>query len=117
MSNTIVKKSEKRNRRHKRIRSKVSGTALRPRLSIFRSNRAIYAQLIDDDAHVTLLSVQTDDSKKKTLTDRAQEAGKRLAEKAKEKGIQAIVFDRGGFIYTGNIRSFAEAVREGGLSF
>src|SRR3989344_6628750 len=103
--NKATQKTSNRDRRHKRIRSKVSGTAVKPRLSIFRSNRGLYAQLIDDEARMTLLSMRTDDTEKKTLTEKARIAGGKLAEAAKEKGIRTVVFDRGGFIYTGNIRA------------
>jgi len=111
-----TQKTQKRIRRHQRIRAQVSGTGDMPRFSVFRSNRALYAQLIDDEKGSTLLSVKTD-AGKGTLIERARAAGKKLAEEAKGKGITKVVFDRGGFIYTGNIRAFAEGAREGGLTF
>lgn len=116
MKNTSIK-SLKRVRRHTRIRSKISGTMERPRLSIFKSNTAIYAQLIDDVSAKTLMQSSTREIKKGTLGERALEAGKSLATKAKEKGISKVVFDRGGFAYAGVIMKLAEGAREGGLVF
>lgn len=114
-------KSEQRIRRHKRIRAKVSGTSVCPRLAIFKSNSYIYAQIIDDTKGVTLSAVsdmgQPKDKKAKTKTERARLAGVALAKSAKAKGLSAVVFDRGGFIYTGRVRAFAEGAREGGLTF
>ncbi|MBI5798808.1 MAG: 50S ribosomal protein L18 [Candidatus Yonathbacteria bacterium] len=118
---TKLTKSEQRTRRHNRIRAKVSGTTERPRLAIFKSNSYIYAQIIDDTKGVTLSAVSDmglkDPKKKMTKTERAKEAGETLAKTAKAKGVEAVVFDRGGFIYTGRVRSFAEGAREGGLKF
>jgi large subunit ribosomal protein L18 len=110
-------KTEKRARRHARIRAKVSGTAERPRLAVFRSNTALYAQLIDDTAHKTLVAVDTRKHTVGTPQERASEAGVALAEKAKKAGIQEVVFDRGGMQYTGNIASFADGARKAGLVF
>ncbi|MFZ2831719.1 MAG: 50S ribosomal protein L18 [Minisyncoccia bacterium] len=110
-------KSEQRVRRHNRIRAKVSGTAERPRLAIFKSNSYIYAQIIDDTKSVTLAAVSDMGLKGKTKTERAKEAGAVLAKSAKAKGLAAVVFDRGGFIYTGRVRAFADGAREGGLTF
>ena len=114
-------KTEQRTRRHKRIRAKVSGTSSRPRLAIFKSNSYIYAQIIDDTKGVTLASVSDlgnkGDKNKTTKTERAKIAGSALAKSAKEKGLEVVVFDRGGFIYTGRVRAFAEGAREGGLVF
>jgi large subunit ribosomal protein L18 len=110
-------KTSKRVSRHNRIRAKVSGTAERPRLAIFRSNRYIYAQLIDDVLGKTLA---TSDSRKvegKTLTERAQSVGVEIAKKAKTIGVSTIVFDRGGFRYQGAVASLADSAREGGLAF
>jgi large subunit ribosomal protein L18 len=95
----------------------VSGTEARPRLAIFRSNRFIYAQLINDDAGVTLLSIDTRKAKGKTALLRAKEAGAELAVLAGKKGITTVVFDRGGFQYQGAVVAFAEGAREGGLAF
>ncbi len=97
-----------RERRHKRIRAKVKGTAERPRLSVYKSNRYMEAQLIDDTAGKTIVSGKMDDAKK---------LGSEIAKLAKGKGITAAVFDRGGFRYTGRVATLAEAAREGGLKF
>ncbi|OIP65221.1 MAG: 50S ribosomal protein L18 [Candidatus Yonathbacteria bacterium CG10_big_fil_rev_8_21_14_0_10_43_136] len=120
---TKLTKSEQRTRRHNRIRAKVSGTSERPRLAIFKSNSYIYAQIIDDTKGVTLSSVSDmgmglkGDKKNMTKTERAKLAGEALAKGAKAKGLSAVVFDRGGFIFTGRVRAFADGAREGGLVF
>ena len=107
-------------KRHKRVRAKISGTAECPRLNVFRSLQHIYAQLIDDVAGVTLVSAS---STEKDFTnyggnkDAAKEVGKLLAESAKEKNITDVVFDRGGYVYTGRVAALAEGAREGGLNF
>ena len=109
-----------RQTRHKRVRAKISGTAECPRLNVFRSLQHIYAQLIDDVAGVTLVSAS---STEKDFTnyggnkDAAKEVGKLLAERAKEKNITDVVFDRGGYVYTGRVAALAEGAREGGLNF
>lgn len=108
-------KQNKRERRHRRIRAKISGTAERPRLAIFKSNRFIYAQLIDDERGVTLAAVRT--AAGKPGREAATIAGKEMAKQAKEKGVAKAVFDRGGFSYIGTIKEFAEAARAGGLEF
>lgn len=110
-------KTEKRERRHRRIRSKVSGTADMPRLSVYRSNKFVYAQLIDDEKGSTLAATSTKDIKGKGMLEKAKQAGVELAKKAQEKKIKKVVFDRGGFIYTGRVRALAEGAREGGLTF
>lgn len=107
----------KRDRRHRRIRSKVSGTALRPRLSVFKSNRYVSAQLIDDEKAVTLASVTTQKITGKGVIEKAKKAGAELAKAAKAKKIEKVVFDRGGFIYTGRVKALAEGARQGGLAF
>lgn len=112
-----LSKSEQRQRRHRRIRSKVSGTAERPRFAIFKSLNYIYAQLIDDIKQVTLASASDMGLKGKTKTERAKLAGEALAKSAKAKGINTVVFDRGGFIYTGRVRAIADGAREAGLVF
>lgn len=106
---------------HSRIRKKVTGTSARPRLAIFRSVKHIYAQIIDDEKGVTLCSAS---SVEKIAgvgnggnTDAAKSIGKLIAERAKEKGIEQVVFDRGGYIYHGRVKSLAEAAREAGLQF
>lgn len=114
---TKLSKIEQRARRHNRIRAKVKGTAARPRLAVFKSLSYMYAQLIDDTKGVTLASASDMGLKGKTKTERARLAGTELAKSAKEKKITDVVFDRGGFIYTGRVRAFAEGAREGGLSF
>lgn len=110
-------KTLRRLRRKNRVRAKVVGTATRPRLSIFRSNTKIDAQLIDDEAQTTLATVSTATQKGDRLQDRAIAAAQALAAAAKEKNITHIVFDRGGYLYTGNIKTFADAAREAGLTF
>ncbi len=112
-----LSKSEQRNRRHRRIRAKVSGTAERPRFAIFKSLNYIYAQLIDDTNRVTLVSASDMGLKGKTKTERAKLAGEAIAKAAKAKGISTVVFDRGGFIYTGRVRAIADGAREAGLVF
>lgn len=116
MSNKMTK-NEQRTRRHRRIRAKVSGTPARPRLAIFKSNTYFYAQLIDDVKGATLVAASDMGAKGKTKTERAKLAGATLAKEAIAKGIKAVVFDRGGFIYTGRVRAFADGAREGGLAF
>jgi len=114
-----------REKRHRRVRAKVAGTAERPRLNVFRSLKHIYVQLIDDDAGNTLVAASTvepSDRKKKTNKsggniDAAKAVGKTIAERAKEKGITKVVFDRGGWQYHGRVKHLAEAAREGGLEF
>jgi large subunit ribosomal protein L18 len=110
-------KKEKRNRRHTRIRARISGTKETPRLSVSKSNKHIFAQIIDDQNGTTLASVHSRDIKGKTMTEKARLLGAALAEKAKTKKVTSVVFDRGGFRYTGNIQAVAEGAREGGLKF
>jgi len=109
-------KTIKRARRQKRIRSTVAGTAERPRLSVFKSNKHISAQLIDDDKGVTLAAASSHEIKGKK-TEQAKKTGEALAKLAKAKGIAKVVFDRGGFIYTGRVKAVADGAREGGLEF
>lgn len=110
-------KQTKRVARHNRIRAKVSGTAERPRLAVFRSNRFVYAQLIDDVAGKTLAAVDTRTQKGATLSERATAVGTEIAGKAKAAGITTVVFDRGGFRYQGTIAALADAARGAGLTF
>lgn len=110
-------KQLKRERRHRRVRAKVIGTASRPRLSIFKSNTRIVAQLIDDAKGMTLASVSSAEEKGKTPRERAEVAAATLAKRAGEKKIKAVVFDRGGFLYAGTIKAFADAARKAGLEF
>ena len=111
-------KNEARLRRHRRVRGKISGTAERPRLNVFRSSSHIYAQLIDDVANVTLAAASSLDKGFKGSggnIDGAAAVGKAIAEAAKAKGITVAVFDRGGYIYHGRVKALAEGAREGGL--
>ncbi len=110
-------KTVKRVVRHRRIRAKISGTSSVPRLSIFKSNKFIYAQLIDDEAGKTLASSSGMTIKAKNKTEQAVKVGEDLAKKAAEKNIKKVVFDRGGFIYTGRVKAIADAARNAGLSF
>lgn len=112
-------KNKLRLKRHRRIRGKISGTAERPRLSIFRSNKNIYAQLIDDVAGVTLASASTLDENVSDATkvEQAAAVGKAIAEAAKAKNISTVVFDRSGYLYHGRVQALADAARESGLDF
>lgn len=110
-------KSDLRARRHRRIRARVRGTAERPRLAVFLSNRFVYAQLIDDEKGATLASASSKDMKGKPMTEDAKAVGERIAKTAVEKGISKAVFDRGGFTYSARVRALADAAREGGLKF
>ncbi len=106
--------------RHKRVRGKVSGTPERPRLNVFRSETNIYAQVIDDTTGRTLVSassLEKDFSCDGTKTDAAKKVGQTVAERAKAKGIEKVVFDRGGYLYHGRVQALAEGAREGGLQF
>jgi large subunit ribosomal protein L18 len=108
-----------RERRHKRVRGKVSGTADRPRLVVFRSNKGIFAQLVDDEAGRTLASASWlgQRSFKGTKTEQAAAVGKTLAAEAKKAGVESCVFDRGGYLYHGRVKALADGAREGGLEF
>lgn len=119
MKQTNVKsKTEKRMRRRVRIRSQISGTKATPRLAVYKSLRYIYAQLIDDENGVTLASASSLSVKKNgKKTDLAKKTGEDLAKLALEKGIKKVVFDRGGFIYTGRVKALAESARAAGLQF
>ncbi|MBT8212993.1 MAG: 50S ribosomal protein L18 [Acidimicrobiia bacterium] len=107
-----------RRRRHFRVRKKIRGTAARPRLAVYKSNRYIYAQVIDDDQSATLAAATSHEKKlrKKALNkETAAEVGKLLAERAKAAGVEEVVFDRGGFPYHGRLKALADAARESGL--
>ena len=113
-----ITKDNKRLRIRRGIRNKVSGTAARPRLSVFKSNKAIYAQIIDDLAGTTLTSTSSMELGVKNNTiEHSKSVGTKLAEKAKAAGIENVVFDRGGYQYHGQIKALAEGAREGGLKF
>ena len=116
---TVLTQPARRLKRRRRVRAKVHGSAERPRISVFRSNRGIFAQLIDDDAGRTLASVQWTEDSLKSLKpmEQATEAGKLLASRAKDAGIDTAVFDRGGYQYHGRVKALAEGAREGGLTF
>jgi len=111
---------EARLRRHRRVRGKVRGSAERPRLLVFRSNRGIFAQLVDDDAGRTIAAASWLDlpkSFKGDKTEQAAEVGKRLADSAKKAGVEIAVFDRGGYLFHGRVKALADGAREGGLQF
>ena len=118
---TKLDKNASRKKRHARVRSKITGTAERPRLNVFRSNKYIYAQLIDDTNGVTLVSAS---SMEKDFTgestgnlEAAAKIGETIAKRATEQGLNSIIFDRGGYLYHGRIKALAEAARENGLQF
>ncbi len=110
-------KREQRDRRHNRVRARVSGTEARPRLSVYKSNTRLTAQIIDDTKGITLAAVSSAAEKGKTPRERAEQAAGTLAKAAGAKGIKAVVFDRGGFQYVGTIKAFADAARSAGLEF
>jgi large subunit ribosomal protein L18 len=116
---TVVTKREHRLRRRRRVRARVVGSAERPRLSVYRSNRGVFAQLVDDRAGHTLAAVNWTEPELRKLSaaEQAQKAGELLAERAKAAGIESCVFDRGGYKYHGRVQALAEGAREGGLSF
>jgi large subunit ribosomal protein L18 len=117
------RRHELRQRRHRRVRKRVSGTSERPRLAVFRSLNHIYAQVIDDTAGATLAAASTlDPSLRSALksggdVEAAKAVGKLIAERAREKGVEKVVFDRGGYLYHGRVQHLADAAREGGLQF
>lgn len=120
MGNTS-KKVLRRARIHRRMRSKMTGTAERPRLAVYRSNKQIYAQIIDDEAGVTIAScssrIKDINSQPLSKTEISGLVGKKLAEIAKEKGVEKVAFDRGGYLYHGRVKALADGAREGGLIF
>jgi large subunit ribosomal protein L18 len=115
----LLTKPARRLKRRRRVRAKVRGTAERPRISVFRSNRGIFAQLIDDDAGHTLAAVNWIEPELRSLPrmEQAKRAGGLLAERAKAAGIEVAVFDRGGYRYHGRVKALADGAREGGLNF
>jgi len=116
---TVLTKPQRRLRRRRRVRARIRGSAERPRLSVFRSNRGIAAQLVDDDAGHTIAHVAWTESELRKLDPMAQakRVGELLAERAKAAGIEVCVFDRGGYRFHGRVRALADGAREGGLSF
>jgi large subunit ribosomal protein L18 len=116
---TVVTKEQRRLRRRRRVRARIKGTAERPRLSVFRSNKGVFAQLIDDTQGHTLAAVNwiEPDLRKLAATEQAKRAGELLAERAKAAGIETCVFDRGGYQYHGRVKALADGAREGGLAF
>ena len=116
---TVQTKPQRRLRRRRRVRARIRGSAERPRLSVFRSNRGMFAQLIDDEAARTVASVSWTEPELRELgsLEQATRAGGLLAERAKEAGVETCVFDRGGYRYHGRVRALAEGAREGGLQF
>jgi large subunit ribosomal protein L18 len=117
---STVTTRQARERRHRRIRGKVAGTAERPRLAVFRSNKGIFAQLVDDENGKTIAGASwlgLPKSFKGTKTEQAEEVGKAIAAAAKKAGIEAVVFDRGGYLYHGRVKALADGAREGGLQF
>jgi len=118
---TKADKNAVRKKRHARVRAKLTGTATRPRLNVYRSNQHIYAQVIDDTNSVTLVSASTLDKDfnldAKSNVEAAQKVGELVAKRAIEKGVKSVVFDRGGYLYHGRIKALADAAREAGLEF
>jgi large subunit ribosomal protein L18 len=118
---STMTRQELRERRHRRVRLKVSGTAGRPRLAVFRSNRGVFAQLVDDEGGRTLASADWLGVRKAgfsgSKTEQAAAVGKLLAERARAVGIEDVVFDRGGYLFHGRVKALADAAREGGLRF
>ena len=116
---TVTHAPARRLKRRRRVRAKVHGSAERPRVSVFRSNRGIFAQLVDDDSGRTLASVNWTESDLRSLKpmEQATKAGALLAERAKAAGVESVVFDRGGNQYHGRVKALAEGAREGGLNF
>jgi large subunit ribosomal protein L18 len=116
---TVVTKGQRRLRRRRRVRARISGTAERPRLSVYRSNRGVFAQLVDDTRGHTVAAVNwiEPDLRKLAATEQAKKAGELLAERAKAAKVETCVFDRGGYQYHGRVKALAEGAREGGLKF
>ena len=114
---TVLTKPERRLKRRRRVRAKIVGTAERPRISVFRSNRGISAQLVDDLNGRTLAAVEWTEFRGTKKMEQAEQVGRALAERAKAAGVERAVFDRGGYQYHGRVRAFAEGAREAGLRF
>jgi large subunit ribosomal protein L18 len=116
---TVLTSRERRLRRRRRVRARVTGTAQRPRLSVYRSNRGVFAQLVDDERGHTLAAVNWIEPELRKLSagEQAKRAGELIADRAKAAGIESCVFDRGGYRYHGRVKALAEGAREGGLAF
>ncbi len=116
---TVATRPAKRLKRRRRVRAKITGNAERPRISVFRSNRGIFAQLVDDASGRTIAAVNWTEEDLRSLArmEQAKRAGELLAERAKAAGVESAVFDRGGYRYHGRVRALAEGAREGGLTF
>ncbi len=116
---TVLTKRQRRLKRRRRVRARINGTAERPRLSIYRSNKGVFAQLIDDTKGNTVAAVNWTESELRDLgaTEQAKRAGELLAERAKSAGVETCVFDRGGYQYHGRVKALADGAREGGLAF
>ena len=114
--NKIQQKNEQRATRKRRVRARISGTATKPRLTVFKSNKYVYAQLIDDENATTLASA-TGQKGSKSLSEQAKKVGTDIAKSALEKGIDTVIFDRSGYVYTGRIKILADSAREAGLKF
>ena len=116
---TVLTNRQRRLKRRRRVRARITGTAQRPRLSVYRSNRGVFAQLIDDTQGRTLAAVNWTeaDLRKLTASEQAKKAGELLAERGKAAGVETCVFDRGGYQYHGRVQALAEGAREGGLAF
>jgi large subunit ribosomal protein L18 len=119
MTTATIEKARRRQRRQRKVRSKVVGTAERPRLSVYRSNRGVFAQLIDDDRGHTVAAVNWTEPQLRALKpmERAKKAGEVLAGRARDAGLESCVFDRGGYRYHGHVKALADGAREGGLKF
>lgn len=112
----MISREQKRKSRHNRVRAKIAGTAERPRLSVFKSNKDVYVQLINDVAGVTIVGTHSLKAKG-SMTEKAKQVGINIAKLGKEKGVSKVVFDRSGYLYTGLIKTLADSAREGGLEF
>lgn len=113
----MISREQKRKKRHNRVRAKISGTSVRPRLSVFKSNKAVYAQIVDDTQGLTIVSSHSLKATGKTMTEQAKFVGDEIAKRGKEKKITKVVFDRSGYQYTGLVKTLADSAREGGLEF
>jgi large subunit ribosomal protein L18 len=113
----MISREQKRKKRHNRVRAKVAGTADRPRLSVFKSNKDVYVQLIDDAKGITLVASNSHNITERTMLEKSKIIGLEIAKQAQAKNILKVVFDRSGYLYTGLIKTLADSAREGGLQF